>query len=76
MASGAWLGLKTCHSSQMKTAPQQWVPVTTIQKLMGHAWLVSTQTYIAANDRKVQADFYAAAQQLAGWQDEPKQGAA
>ncbi|MEZ4641684.1 MAG: tyrosine-type recombinase/integrase [Chloroflexota bacterium] len=48
------------------------VPVTTIQKLMGHAWLVSTQTYIAANDRKVQADFYAAAQQLAGWQDEPK----
>jgi len=23
MASGAWLGLETCHSSQMKTAPQQ-----------------------------------------------------
>lgn len=44
------------------------VPVTTIQKLMGHAWLVSTQTYIAANDRKVQTDFYTAAQQLAGWQ--------
>lgn len=46
------------------------VPVTTIQKLLGHAWLVSTQTYIAANDRKVQADFYAAAQQLEGWQVE------
>lgn len=46
------------------------VPVTTIQKLMGHAWLVSTQTYIAANDRKVQADFYTAAQQLDGWQVE------
>lgn len=52
------------------------VPVTTIQNLMGHAWLVSTQTYIAANDRKVQADFYAAAQQLTGWQDEPEQVAA
>jgi site-specific recombinase XerD len=49
------------------------VPVTTIQKLMGHAWLVSTQTYIAANDRKVQADFYTATQQLAGWQGEPGQ---
>lgn len=46
------------------------VPVTTIQNLMGHAWLVSTQTYIAANDRKVQADFYTAAQLLAGWQVE------
>lgn len=49
------------------------VPVTTIQNLMGHAWLVSTQTYIAANDRKVQTDFYTAAQQLAGWQGEPEQ---
>lgn len=50
------------------------VPVTSIQKLMGHAWLVSTQAYIAANDRKVQADFYTAAQQLAGWQVEPDRG--
>lgn len=44
------------------------VPVTTIQKLMGHAWLVSTQSYVAANDRQVQADFYAAAAGLEGWQ--------
>ncbi|MCP5100802.1 MAG: tyrosine-type recombinase/integrase [Chloroflexi bacterium] len=49
------------------------VPVTTIQKLLGHAWLATTQTYIAANDRKVQADFYSAAQQLDGWQSEPAQ---
>ncbi|MCA9945586.1 MAG: tyrosine-type recombinase/integrase [Anaerolineales bacterium] len=47
------------------------VPVTTIQKLMGHAWLTTTQTYVAANDRQVQADFYSAAQQLDGWQAEP-----
>jgi site-specific recombinase XerD len=46
------------------------VPVTSIQKLLGHAWLSTTQTYVAANDPKVQADFYAAAQQLAGWRDE------
>lgn len=44
------------------------VPVTTIQKLMGHAWLVSTQSYVAANDRQVQADYYAAASGLEGWQ--------
>jgi site-specific recombinase XerD len=43
------------------------VPVTSIQKLMGHAWLATTQSYIAANDRQVQADFYAAVDGLEGW---------
>lgn len=44
------------------------VPVTSIQKLLGHAWIETTQTYVAANDRQVQADFYAACAQLEGWQ--------
>ena len=44
------------------------VPVTTIQKLLGHAWLDTTQTYVGANDRQVQADFYAASHDLEGWQ--------
>jgi site-specific recombinase XerD len=44
------------------------VPVTSIQKLLGHAWLGTTQTYVVANDRQVQADFYAAAAELEGWQ--------
>jgi site-specific recombinase XerD len=43
------------------------VPVTTIQKLLGHAWLESTQTYVAANDHQVQADYYAASRKLEGW---------
>ena len=43
------------------------VPVTTIQKLLGHAWLETTQTYVAANDHQVQADYYAASQKLEGW---------
>ncbi len=43
-------------------------PVTTIQKLMGHAWLETTQNYIAANDHQVQADYYAASLKLDGWQ--------
>lgn len=44
------------------------VPVTTIQKLLGHRWLETTQTYVRANDRQVQADYYAACEKLAGWQ--------
>jgi site-specific recombinase XerC len=44
------------------------VPVTSIQKLLGHAWLETTQTYVTANDRQVQADLAAAAAHLEGWQ--------
>lgn len=44
------------------------VPVTTIQKLMGHRWLETTQVYVQANDKQVQADYYAACQKLEGWQ--------
>jgi len=44
------------------------VPVTTIQKLLGHAWLESTQTYAQANDPQVRADFYAASRKLESWQ--------
>jgi site-specific recombinase XerD len=44
------------------------VPVTSIQKLLGHAWLETTQTYVAANDHQVQADYYAASLKLEGWQ--------
>lgn len=43
------------------------VPVTTIQKLLGHAWLETTQIYVAANDRQAQADYYAACQKLESW---------
>lgn len=44
------------------------VPVTIVQKLMGHAWIATTQRYLDANDQKVQAEFYAAAEQLEQWQ--------
>lgn len=43
------------------------VPVTTIQKLLGHSWLESTQTYVSANGHQVQADYYAACLKLEGW---------
>lgn len=44
------------------------VPVTTIQKLLGHRWLETTQIYVAANDRQVRDDYYAACGRLEGWQ--------
>lgn len=47
------------------------VPVTTIQKLMGHRWLETTQIYVTANDKQVQADFYAACQKLESWHQTP-----
>jgi site-specific recombinase XerD len=43
-------------------------PVTTIQKLLGHRWLETTQIYVAANDRQVREDYYAASGRLEGWQ--------
>jgi site-specific recombinase XerD len=44
------------------------VPVTSIQKLLGHAWIATTQSYVAANDRQVQADFYQAVATMEEWQ--------
>ena len=44
------------------------MPVTSIQKLLGHAWLETTQIYVAANDHQVQADYYTAVGKLEGWQ--------
>jgi site-specific recombinase XerD len=43
-------------------------PVTTIQKLLGHRWLETTQAYVEANDQQFQADYYAASGRLEGWQ--------
>jgi site-specific recombinase XerD len=42
-------------------------PVTSIQKLLGHRWLETTQVYVEANDLTVQADYYSACLKLEGW---------
>jgi site-specific recombinase XerD len=42
-------------------------PVTSIQALLGHRWLETTQIYVQANDQTVQADYYAACLKLEGW---------
>ena len=43
------------------------VPVTSIQKLLGHRWIETTQNYILANDAQVQQDYFAACLKLEGW---------
>jgi site-specific recombinase XerD len=43
------------------------VPVTSIQKLLGHRWIETTQNYVMANDHQVQVDYYAACQKMEGW---------
>lgn len=43
------------------------VPVTSIQKLLGHRWLETTRIYVQANDRQVAQDYYAACARLEGW---------
>jgi integrase/recombinase XerD len=43
------------------------MPITSIQQLLGHRWIETTQTYVMANDRQVKADYLAAAQKLEGW---------
>jgi site-specific recombinase XerD len=43
------------------------MPITSIQKLMGHRFVETTQNYAVANDKLVEADFYAACEKLEGW---------
>ena len=43
------------------------MPVTSIQKLLGHRWIETTQIYVMANDKQVQADYFAACPKLEGW---------
>jgi site-specific recombinase XerD len=60
----------TCHRLRHSFANDllsAGAPVTTIQVLLGHRWLETTQIYVQANDRQVQADYYAACLKLEGW---------
>ena len=43
------------------------MPITSIQILMGHRWLETTQIYVMANDKQVQADYFAASEKLEHW---------
>jgi len=60
----------TCHQLRHTFATdlnEADVPLTSIQTLLGHEWVETTMLYVQANDKKVQRDFLAASQKLAGW---------
>jgi site-specific recombinase XerD len=60
----------TCHRLRHSFANDllsAGAPVTSIQQLLGHRWLETTQIYVQANDQTVQADYYAACLKLEGW---------
>ncbi|MDJ0756875.1 MAG: tyrosine-type recombinase/integrase [Ardenticatenaceae bacterium] len=46
---------------------EQDVPLPTIQKLMGHAWVTTTQTYLLVSEGKIANDFYRAAAEMGVW---------
>ncbi len=62
--AGLWL---TCHQLRHtfgRQLAEARVPVTSIQRLLGHSRLRTTQTYIHISDRQVQADYEAAMAQI------------
>ncbi len=56
--------LRHTFADQMLSAG---MPITSIQKLLGHRFLETTQNYAAANDKQVQEDFQLACNRLEGW---------
>jgi site-specific recombinase XerD len=62
--AGVWI---TCHQLRHTFARQltdAGMPVTSLQQLLGHARIRTTQVYMHVSNRKVQADFQAAVAQI------------
>jgi integrase len=62
--AGMWV---TCHQFRHtfgRHLVEARVPVTTIQKLMGHARLRTTEVYLHISDKQVQADYESAMQHV------------
>ncbi len=62
--AGVWI---TCHQLRHtfgRHLVEARVPVTTIQKLMGHARIRTTEIYLHISDKQVQADYEAAMEQI------------
>jgi site-specific recombinase XerD len=62
--AGLWI---TCHQFRHTFGRQMAearVPITSIQRLLGHARIRTTEVYLHISDRQVQADYDAAMQQI------------
>jgi integrase/recombinase XerD len=70
--AGIWL---TCHQLRHTFASRLIaadVPVTSVQKLLGHSSLRTTQLYIRIADTQVERDYYAGMQKLAATRSVPE----
>jgi site-specific recombinase XerC len=68
--AGIWF---TCHQLRHtfgRHLTEAQVPVTTTQRLLGHAQLRTTQIYTHLSNRQAQAEFDAAMVQITGWFEE------
>ena len=62
----------TCHQFRHtfgRHMAESGVPVTSIQKLLGHRWLQSTEVYLHVSDPRLRADYDAAMRTIAGQLD-------
>jgi len=62
--AGLWI---TCHQFRHtfgRHLTEARTPVTSIQRLLGHSWLKSTEVYLHISDPQVQADYEAAMQEV------------
>lgn len=62
----------TCHQFRHtfgRHMAESGVPVTSIQRLMGHHWLQSTEVYLHVSDPRLQADYDAAMRTIANQLD-------
>lgn len=62
--AGIWI---TCHQFRHtfgRHLTEARVPVTSIQRLLGHSWLRSTEVYLHISDPQIQADYEQAMQQV------------
>lgn len=62
--AGVWITCYQLRHTFGRHLVEARVPVTTIQKLMGHAWLRTTQIYMHVSDQQVQDDFRAAIEEI------------
>lgn len=62
--TGVWI---TCHQLRHtfgRHLTESRVPITTIQRLLGHAWLRSTEVHLHISDGQAQADYDAAMREV------------
>jgi len=67
LRAGVWI---TCHQLRHtfgRHMVEAAMPVTSIQRLLGHQRLRTTQTYLYLSDRQVRAEYDAAMARISGW---------